>query len=81
MLENKGGAGGDGAPSKKRQDSNILPLKASPPRNQLIRAGADAPILILCRELLAAGLAPDAAVETFRQVHRPLVLDEGRRAP
>jgi hypothetical protein len=82
MLEKERGATGDDTPSKWQDGNNIRPFKASPSRNQLVRADASAPpVLLLCRELLRAGLDPDAAVETYRQAHRPLVLDEGRRAP
>jgi hypothetical protein len=91
VLDNEGDAAGGGAPSIKRQDSNIAPFKASPPEIQarvdpaiehaIVRAeivGSDycsalgieartsAPVLALCRELLAAGLDPDAAVEAYR---------------
>jgi hypothetical protein len=82
MLENKGGAGGDGAPSIKRQDCNVPPFKTSLPTNQQpiraeivgenrasalgIEARASAPVLALCRQLLAAGLDPDQALEVYR---------------
>jgi hypothetical protein len=82
MLKNEGGVGGDDAPSIKRRDCNVPPFKASSPTNQPticaeivgsdscsalgIEARASAPVLALCRNLLAAGLDPDAAVEAYR---------------
>jgi hypothetical protein len=70
MLESEGGATGDGAPSIKRRHCNVPPFKISPPTNQPTiraqRARASAPVLALCRELLAAGLDPDAATEAYR---------------
>jgi hypothetical protein len=67
MLEKERGATGDDTPSKWQDGNNNPPFNKLPPTNQLIRAGADAPILALCRELLAAGLSPDSATETYRR--------------
>jgi hypothetical protein len=65
VLDDKGGTAGDGAPSIKRRDCNVPPFRPSQSPNQLTIRGADAPILALCRELLAAGLDPDTAAETY----------------
>jgi hypothetical protein len=82
MLENERGASGDGAPTRfrwagnDRSLSNKLPPPLQPIRAEIvgsdscsalgIEARASAPVLALCRNLLAAGLDPDAAVEAYR---------------
>jgi hypothetical protein len=73
MPENERGATGDGTPTKWQASNDSSPFTKLPPPLQPIRAGADAPVPALCRELLAAGLDPDAAVELALRVRSPLL--------
>jgi hypothetical protein len=47
---------------------DLIPTLNCPNSGQFLIAPA--PILALCRELLAAGIAPDAAVELYRRMVR-----------
>jgi hypothetical protein len=81
MFEKERGAAGDDTPTKWQDGNDSSPFNKLPPPLQPIRAEivgenrasalgiearAYAPVLALCRELLAAGLDPDAAVEAYR---------------
>ena len=65
MLDNERGAIGDDAPTKWQASNDGSPFNKLPPTDQPIRAGASAPVLTLVRELLAAGLDPDAAIQAY----------------
>jgi hypothetical protein len=81
MFEKERGAAGDDTPTKWQDGNDSSPFNKLPPPLQPIRAEivgenrasalgiearASAPVLALCRELLAAGLDPDAALEAYR---------------